>query len=96
MEVKTIGVIGAGTMGRGNCLCSALGGLSHDLEDVMPEMLSNARAWIAQAFEEGAKQRQACSRKAAAALKRNFDGVFGEDACADLISDRSGAGKKWS
>ena len=83
MEVKTIGVIGAGTMGRGIAYASALGGYRTILEDVMPEMLTKARAWIAQAFDEGAKRGKLAAEEAAAALKRISTASSVEDACRE-------------
>jgi len=56
MEVKTIAVIGAGTMGRGIAYASALGGFRTVLEDVDDAALARASAWIAEAFEEGVKR----------------------------------------
>src|SRR6516165_4388648 len=53
MEVRTIGVIGAGTMGRGIAYAAALGGYRTVLEDVMPERLTNGTEWIRCALEEG-------------------------------------------
>jgi 3-hydroxybutyryl-CoA dehydrogenase len=53
MDVKTVAVIGAGTMGRGIAYAAALGGYRTVLEDVSPEMLVKATAWIRQAFDEG-------------------------------------------
>ena len=83
MEVKTIGVIGAGTMGRGIAYASALGGYRTILEDVMPEMLTKACAWIAQAFDEGAKRGKLAAEEAAAALKRISTASSVEDACRE-------------
>jgi 3-hydroxybutyryl-CoA dehydrogenase len=64
MEVKTIAVIGAGTMGRGIAYASALGGFQTVLEDVSISILDSAMAWIRDAFEEGVKrgkvERAAC------------------------------------
>jgi 3-hydroxybutyryl-CoA dehydrogenase len=56
MEVKTVAVIGAGTMGRGIAYASALGGFQTVLEDVSGAVLTNAMVWIAEAFEEGVKR----------------------------------------
>jgi 3-hydroxybutyryl-CoA dehydrogenase len=56
MEVKTVAVIGAGTMGRGIAYASALGGFQTVLEDVSGAVLANAVVWIAEAFEEGVKR----------------------------------------
>src|SRR5712671_7151914 len=83
MEVKTIGVIGAGTMGRGIAYASALGGYRTILEDVMPEMLTEARRWIAQAFDEGAKRGKLAAEEAAAAVKRIATVSSVEDACRE-------------
>lgn len=52
MDVKTIAVIGAGTMGRGIAYASAFGGYKTVLEDVSARMLEHATAWIQQSFDE--------------------------------------------
>lgn len=56
MEVNTIAVIGAGTMGRGIAYASALGGYVTILEDVSETSLSKASAWVHDAFDEGVKR----------------------------------------
>ncbi len=53
MEVKTIGVVGAGTMGRGIAYASALGGYRTILEDISPAMLDQGITYIEEALEEG-------------------------------------------
>jgi 3-hydroxybutyryl-CoA dehydrogenase len=53
MEVKTITVIGAGTMGRGIACVSAQGGYHTVLEDVSASILEQALAWIRQSLDEG-------------------------------------------
>jgi len=53
MEVKTIGVIGAGTMGRGIAYAAALGAYRTVLEDVSPEMLEQGIEYIRRALDEG-------------------------------------------
>lgn len=53
MEVKTVAVIGAGTMGRGIAYAAALGGFQTVLEDVSEVALDKAIAWIHEEFEEG-------------------------------------------
>ncbi len=53
MEVKTIAVIGAGTMGRGIAYAAAFGGFNTVLEDVSRHVLEQGLAWIRQSFEEG-------------------------------------------
>ena len=56
MDVKTIAVIGAGTMGRGIAYAAALGGFQTILEDVSEAALAKAMTWIGEAFEEGVKR----------------------------------------
>jgi 3-hydroxybutyryl-CoA dehydrogenase len=53
MEVKTIAVIGAGTMGRGIAYAAALGGYNTVLEDVSSNVLEQGVTWIKQSFDEG-------------------------------------------
>src|SRR5216110_1939492 len=53
MDVKTIAVIGAGTMGRGIAYAAALGGYNTVLEDVSRPVLDEGLAWIRRSFEEG-------------------------------------------
>src|SRR6202163_1067903 len=52
-EIKTIAVIGAGTMGRGIAYAAAFGGYTTVLEDIAPKMLEEGIRWIAKSFEEG-------------------------------------------
>jgi 3-hydroxybutyryl-CoA dehydrogenase len=56
MQIKTIAVIGAGTMGRGIAYASALGGYTTVLEDVSDSMLSKATTWIRESFDEGVRR----------------------------------------
>jgi 3-hydroxybutyryl-CoA dehydrogenase len=56
VEVKTIAVIGAGTMGRGIAYAAALGGFQTVLEDVNESVLTKAVTWIRQSFDEGVKR----------------------------------------
>jgi len=53
MDVKTIAVIGAGTMGRGIAYAAAYGGYRTVVEDISRPMLEQAVGWIQQSFEEG-------------------------------------------
>jgi 3-hydroxybutyryl-CoA dehydrogenase len=53
MDVRTIAVIGAGTMGRGIAYAAALGGYQTMLEDVSGSVLKQAMAWIRQSVDEG-------------------------------------------
>jgi 3-hydroxybutyryl-CoA dehydrogenase len=56
MEIKTIAVIGAGTMGRGIAYAAVFGGYHTVLEDISREMLEKSTAWIQQSFDEGVKR----------------------------------------
>jgi len=70
MDLKTIGVIGAGTMGRGIAYAAALGGYRTILEDVMPEMLAQGTQWIKQAFDDGVERGKVSAEDSAAAISR--------------------------
>src|SRR5437667_9051895 len=83
MDVKTIGVIGAGTMGRGIAYAAALGGYRTILEDVMPEMLINANAWIGHTFDEGIKRGKLTSEATSAAIARIATSSSVEDVCRE-------------
>lgn len=83
MEVKTIGVIGAGTMGRGIAYAAALGGYRTILEDVMPENLANGTAWIRRALEEGVSRGKVLPDDGAAALTRIETASTVEAACRE-------------
>jgi 3-hydroxybutyryl-CoA dehydrogenase len=56
VEVKTIAVVGAGTMGRGIAYAAALGGFQTLLQDVNETALAKATAWIRDALDEGVKR----------------------------------------
>jgi len=83
VDVKTIGVIGAGTMGRGIAYAAALGGYRTVLEYVMPETLAKGTAWIKQAFEEGVKRGKVSAEESAAALSRIETASTVEQACRE-------------
>jgi 3-hydroxybutyryl-CoA dehydrogenase len=83
MEVKTIGVIGAGTMGRGIAYAAALGGYRTVLEDVMPDNLASGTAWIQKALEEGVARGKVNSSDAAAALAQIETTSTVEAACRE-------------
>ena len=83
MEVKTIGVIGAGTMGRGIAYAAALGGYRTILEDVMPEMQAKGLAWIRQSLEEGVQRGKVEASARDAALARIETSSSVEDVCRE-------------
>lgn len=83
MGVETIGVIGAGTMGRGIAYAAALAGYRTILEDVMPETLAKGMAWIRQSLEEGVQRGkvEASSRDTALAMIETSSSV--EEVCRE-------------
>jgi 3-hydroxybutyryl-CoA dehydrogenase len=83
MGVKTIGVIGAGTMGRGIAYAAALGGYRTILEDVMPETLAKGMAWITQSLEEGVSRGKVEASARDAALARLETSSSVEDVCRE-------------
>jgi len=87
MEVKTIAVIGAGTMGRGIAYAAALGGYQTVLEDVNDSVLAKALSWIRESFEEGVKRGKVDSVARDAALSRISTSLVVNEAIrdADLI-----------
>ncbi len=70
MEVKTITVIGAGTMGRGIAYAAALGGFQTFLQDVNEAALAKAVAWIRDALDEGMERGKVEGAARAAAIGR--------------------------
>jgi len=86
-EVKTIAVIGAGTMGRGIAYAAAFGGYSTVLEDISPQMLEESTRWIAKAFDEGVARGKvdAKIRDRALSLIATAGSVEGAIRDADLI-----------
>src|ERR1039458_1600791 len=53
MDVKTIAVIGAGTMGRGIAYAAAFGGYRAILEDITQSMLDAGLDYIRTSLDEG-------------------------------------------
>jgi 3-hydroxybutyryl-CoA dehydrogenase len=70
MQIKTIAIIGAGTMGRGIAYASALGGYTTVLEDVSDSMLAKAVAWIRESLDEGVQRGKLDASTRDAALAR--------------------------
>ncbi len=87
MDVKTIAVIGAGTMGRGIAYASALGGYQTILEDVSPSVLEQGVAYIRDTLEEGVTRGKVTPEQKQEALGRLSTAKAVEEACrlADLL-----------
>lgn len=87
MEIKTIGVIGAGTMGRGIAHAAALGGYRTVLEDVSPQMREQGAAYISQTLEDGVSRGKVTPEQKERALKNLMTARSVEDVCreADLL-----------
>src|SRR5215831_16959188 len=87
MEVKTIAVIGAGTMGRGIAYASALGGYPTVLQDISASVMEKALAWIREALDEGVRRGKLGAATRDAAFRRISIVASIEEAAgdADLI-----------
>jgi 3-hydroxybutyryl-CoA dehydrogenase len=87
MDVKTIGVIGAGAMGRGIACLSAISGFRTVLEDVSPAMLEQGVAYVRETLEESVALRRLPPEEKARSLANLSTACSVEDACrqADLL-----------
>jgi 3-hydroxybutyryl-CoA dehydrogenase len=87
MEIKTIGVIGAGAMGRGIAYAAALGGYRTVLEDVSPEMREQGLSYISQTLEDGVSRGKVTLEQKENALANLSTSRSVEDVCreADLL-----------
>ena len=87
MDVHTIAVIGAGTMGRGIAYAAALSGYRTILEGVSYKALNESLAWIKFTFDEAVSrcEIEAQTRGAALANVRTACTVEGAIRDADLI-----------
>jgi 3-hydroxybutyryl-CoA dehydrogenase len=86
-EVKTIAVIGAGTMGRGVAHAAALGGYRTILEDILPNALRRAESEIRANLDKAVELGKVTAGDADAALNRlEYAGSVDEAARqADLV-----------
>ena len=86
-EVKTIAVIGAGTMGRGIAHVSALGGYRTVLEDLLPASLRKAQDEIRGNLDKAVELKKVSPAEATAALGRLEYASTPEEAAreADLV-----------
>jgi len=86
-EIKTIAVIGAGTMGRGIAHVAALGGYRTILEDLLPNTLRRAESEIRNNLDKAVELGKVSSPDAQAAVGRLEYAGSVEDAAreADLV-----------
>lgn len=82
MEVKTVTVIGAGTMGHGIAQVAATGGYEVHLVDVSPELVAAARGKIEQNLAKGIKLGKISEEAMRGALGRLHAGTGLEEAAA--------------
>jgi len=87
MDVRTVAILAAGTMGRGIAYAAALGGYRTILEDVAPAQLDLALAWIRASLDEGISRGKLSSGQKDAALVRLSTASSIESAArdADLV-----------
>ena len=86
-EIKTVAVIGAGTMGRGIAHVAALGGYRTLLEDVLPAALRKAQDEIRGNLDKAVELKKVSAEEAMAALGRLDYASSPEEAAreADLV-----------
>ncbi len=86
-EIRTIAVIGAGTMGRGIAHVAALGGYRTVLEDVLPAALRRAQDEIRGNLDKAVELKKVSADEASAALGRIEYASSPEEAAreADLV-----------
>jgi 3-hydroxybutyryl-CoA dehydrogenase len=87
MEIRTVVVIGAGTMGRGIAYCSALAGYRTILEDVSDSVLEQGLDYIRHALDEGISRGKVTEDQKKKALASVATARSVQDACreADLV-----------
>jgi 3-hydroxybutyryl-CoA dehydrogenase len=87
MEVKTIAVIGAGTMGRGIAYAAAFGGYRTILEDVSQSMLDQGLAYIRTSLDEGVTRGKVTAEQRDRAIAQLGSAHSVEEACreADIV-----------
>ncbi len=87
MEIATISVIGAGTMGRGIAYAAAIGGFRTILEDVSQTVLDAGHDYIRTALDEGVERGKVTAEQRALALAGLGSAHSVEEACreADIV-----------
>lgn len=89
MEIRTIGIIGAGPLGCGIACASALAGYTAILEDVLPEIRENGMQAIEHTLRDALARGEISAEQKNQALANVFTAATVEDACrlADLLID---------
>ncbi len=87
MDLKTVGVIGAGTMGRGIACASLIAGFRIVLEDLSPAMLERGVASVRKTLDEAVARGKVTLQERDRALENLSTARLVEDACrqADLL-----------
>ncbi|HWG58551.1 MAG TPA: 3-hydroxyacyl-CoA dehydrogenase NAD-binding domain-containing protein [Candidatus Acidoferrales bacterium] len=87
MDIQTIGVIGAGTMGRGIAYAALAGGYRTVLEDVSSAMLDHAAGYLRDTFAESVTRGKATAEQVEQALANFSTSNRVQDVCreADLL-----------
>lgn len=87
MEVKTIAVIGAGTMGRGIAYAAAFGGYRTILEDITQSMLDQGLSYIRTSLDEGVTRGKVTPEQRDRAVAQLGSAHSVEEACreADMV-----------
>ncbi len=70
LSAETVGIVGAGAMGRGIAQIAALAGLTVKLFDTNPQALDAARAYLAKTFAQLADKGKLSAGDGSAALAR--------------------------
>jgi 3-hydroxybutyryl-CoA dehydrogenase len=85
MEIQTIVVVGAGTMGNGIAQTAAVAGYKVVMTDIDPQALARGRAAIAKSIEKLAAKKAVTDAQKAAALAVATDTSLDPAAQADLV-----------
>ena len=90
MTIRTLGVIGAGTMGNGIAQAAAQAGLDVVMQDIMPEAVERGLAAISTSLDRLIRKEKLDEAGKAAALAR-----ISSDLTARQRSNRSPRGPTW-
>lgn len=85
MEVRTVGVVGAGTMGRGIAYAAVAGGFQALLSDTDPAILEKARAYIQETLDRGKRRGKWSGDVDQAMTALSLTTKLDEVAAADLV-----------